>query len=248
MTMDRSKPKARYNYYEILNVGKDATRKEIVDAYQKAKSTYEKDSMALYSLYSDDESENMMNLIEEAYQVLINPQRRNLYNREYNISSTRSVVNIVFDKPGEIKRTFIETPDFKQASKTGKTESKDDSKINKVAFKAYASTVAKENTLETPEYNIDEEMEEQIRKEHFFSGDFFARVRIYKNMSFAYVSNKIKVAGYHIEAIEREDFKGLPVRVYARGFLRSYARLLGLDQESAVNAYMERYDRFFSGS
>jgi curved DNA-binding protein CbpA len=246
--MDKTKPKARHNYYEILNVGKDATRKEIVEAYQKAKSTYEKNSMALYSLYSDDDSENMMNLIEEAYQVLINPQRRNLYNREYSISTTRSVVNIVFDKPGEIKRTFVETPDFKNVnSKDVKTESKANTKINKVAFKAYASTLSKEEKFENPEYNIDEEMEEQIKKEHFFSGDFFARVRIYKNMSFSYVSNKLKLAVYHIEAIEREDFKALPVRVYTRGFISSYAKLLGLNQDLAVSAYMERYDKFSLG-
>ena len=244
--MDKTKPKARHNYYDILNVSKDATRKQIVEAYQKAKSTYEKNSMALYSLYSDDESEHMVNFIEEAYQVLINPQRRNMYNREYNISSTRSVVNMVFDKPGELKRTFVEIPDFKQASKSGKTESRDDAKINKVAFKAYASVSGNDSVLETPEYNLDEEMEEQIRHELFFAGDFFARVRIYKNMSFSYVSNKIKVAVYHIEAIEREDFKTLPVRVYTRGFVSSYARILGLDHDQAVKAYMERYDKFSS--
>ncbi|HOW17227.1 MAG TPA: DnaJ domain-containing protein, partial [bacterium] len=73
-------PKSSINYYEILEISENATRKEIVEAYQRAKAVYSKDSMALYSLYSDEESNNMVNLIEEAYQVLINPQRRELYN------------------------------------------------------------------------------------------------------------------------------------------------------------------------
>lgn len=226
------------NYYEILEVSENATRKEIVDAYQRAKSVYSKDSMALYSLYSDEDSSDMINLIEEAYQVLINPQRRELYNREHNINSHRSVVNIIFDKPGELGRSFVETPSF------GDPDSNyEDPKINKAAFKAYVSVSKQEASKKAPEYKPDEKMETRIRSEEDFNGHFFTEVRKYKNMNLGYLSSVTKVAVYHLEALEREDPNALPARVYVRGFVKSYARSLGLDVEKAVTAYMKRYDQ-----
>ncbi|MEI6093111.1 MAG: helix-turn-helix domain-containing protein [bacterium] len=236
-----NKVKANANYYEILDIREDSTRKEIVEAYQKAKSVYNKDSMALYSLYSDDESSNMINLIEEAYQVLINPQRRDFYNKEHNISSNRSIVNIIFDKPGEMKRTFVETPNFKRS---GADEDADENiKINKTAFKAYATITKNDADSNVPDYKVSEEMEKKISIAQDFKGEFFAEVRKYKNLSYVYVSNKLKVAVYHIEAIEREDFSALPARVYTRGFLKSYAKLLGFDVDKVVDAYMARFDK-----
>ena len=239
--MVENKSKSKHNYYEILDIREDATRKEIIEAYQRAKAVYNKDSMALYSLYSDDESSSMANLIEEAYQVLINPQRREFYNKEHNISSNRSVVNIIFDKPGEMRRTFIETPNFKKTNEH--EEESSTMKINKSAFKAYASITKQDVDSSPPEYKMNDDMEKRISTEKDFKGEFFAEIRKYKNMSYAFVSNKLKVAVYHIEAIEREDYPALPARVYVRGFLRGYAKLLGLDIESSTESYMNRFDK-----
>lgn len=38
----------------------------------------------------------------------------------------------------------------------------------------------------------------------------------------------------YLEALEDDDFEALPAPVYARGFMRSYARYLGLDPEAAA--------------
>lgn len=233
-----SKNIANTNYYEILEIGENATRKEIVEAYQRAKAIYSKDSMALYSLYSDEDSSNMVNLIEEAYQVLINPQRRELYNREHNINSHRSVVNIIFDKPGELGRSFVETPNFND-----KQPGYEDPKINKVAFKAYVSVSKQEAGSKLPDYKKEDSFESKIRAEEDFSGRFLSEIRKYKNMNLSYLSNLTKVAVYHLEALEREDYKVLPARVYVRGFVKSYAQALGLDWEKAVSAYIQRYDK-----
>ncbi|MFH1223742.1 MAG: helix-turn-helix domain-containing protein [Pseudomonadota bacterium] len=228
------------NYYQVLDIKENATRREIVEAYQKAKAIYSKDSMALYSLYSGDDSSNMLNLIEEAYQVLINPQRRDLYNKEHNISSNRAIVNIYFDKPGEMKRAFVETPNFR---KPEDTHDSDHPEINKPAFKAYVSISKQEITSETPEYKANDIMDERIKTETEFNGNFFAEVRKYRNMSLGYVSNRTKIPIYHIEALERDDYKLLPAKVYAAGFVTAYSKLLGFNVEKACKSYMERYDK-----
>ena len=233
--------KSKLNYYEILDIKENSTRKEIVEAYQKAKGIYGKDSMAVYSLYSTEDSDDMLNLIEEAYQVLINPQRREMYNKEHNINSHRSVVNIFFDKPGEIKRAFVETPNFKKMPEDDFLD--DTPEINREAFKAYISISKQDMTPSLPEYKTNEDMEARIKAEEIFSGEFFAEVRAYKNMSLGYVSNKTKVPIYHIEALEREDYASLPARVYTFGFIKTYSRLLGFDAEKASRVYIERYDK-----
>jgi Helix-turn-helix domain/DnaJ domain len=235
------KKNKKIGYYEILDLSENATRKEIVEAYQKAKGIYGKDSMAVYSLYSNEDSTDMLNLIDEAYQVLINPQRRELYNKEHNINSHRSVVNIFFDKPGEIKRAFVETPNFKRMPENDLSEAAPE--INKEAFKAYVSISKQDMTPTLPDYKTSEEMETKIKAEINFNGEFFAEVRAYRNMSLGYVSNKTKVPIYHIEAVERENYAVLPARVYTLGFLKTYAKLLGFDQEKAPKAYIERYDK-----
>jgi len=233
-----SKDKVGINYYEILEVRENATRKEIVVAYQRAKSIYSKNSMALYSLYSDEDSNSMVNLIEEAYQVLINPQRRELYNREHDISSHRSVVNIILDKPGEIGRSFIETPSFSDTQ-----NGYENPKINKVAFKAYVSVSKQDLGSKNPDYKEDESFEARIRAEYEFSGKFLMETRKYRNINLDYLSSITKIATYHLEAIEREDYKSLPARVYIRGFIKSYAQALGMDWEKVVTAYIQRYDK-----
>jgi len=47
--------------------------------------------------------------------------------------------------------------------------------------------------------------------------------------------------GKYIAALEGDDFDALPGRTYARAFLRSYADALGLDADSFVAEFDERY-------
>src|SRR5258708_17854457 len=48
-------------------------------------------------------------------------------------------------------------------------------------------------------------------------------------------ATKIKAAS--LEALEAEDFASIPGAVYARGFIRTYARYLGLDAEPLIADY-----------
>ena len=48
------------------------------------------------------------------------------------------------------------------------------------------------------------------------------------------VEQDTRIGRSYIEAIERDQFDVLPAPVYARGFVRSYARYLGLDEDEAL--------------
>ncbi|MFQ5580169.1 MAG: helix-turn-helix domain-containing protein [Nitrospiria bacterium] len=68
------------NYYELLEVSYNATWGEIKKAYRLAKQTYSQDSIAPYSLFDANEREMILNRIEEAYETLIDGEKRKQYN------------------------------------------------------------------------------------------------------------------------------------------------------------------------
>ncbi len=73
-------------------------------------------------------------------------------------------------------------------------------------------------------------------------GDFgnkFRKARESKELSFDDVSNVIKITPRMLRAIEEENFDQLPGGVFNKGFIRSYAKHLGLDPEEMVNEYLE---------
>ena len=70
-------------YYEILEVNPNATVKEIQRAYEQAKETYHPDSLAIYSLFSEEEVSGIQGAIEEAYRVLIDEALRKVYDQSH---------------------------------------------------------------------------------------------------------------------------------------------------------------------
>jgi flagellar biosynthesis protein FlhG len=68
-------------YYEILEISPTATVKEIQRAYEHAKETFHTDSVAVYSLFSEEEVKEIEEAVEEAYRVLIDETLRRDYNQ-----------------------------------------------------------------------------------------------------------------------------------------------------------------------
>lgn len=58
------------------------------------------------------------------------------------------------------------------------------------------------------------------------------------------VSQKTKVGLNYLEAIEGDDFAGLPAPVYVRGFVTEFAKFLQLDSAHVSRTYVKRYRRY----
>ena len=72
---------------------------------------------------------------------------------------------------------------------------------------------------------------------HF--GDKFRKARESKELSLDDVSNVTKISARMLQAIEEEHFDQLPGGVFNKGFIRAYAKHLGLNSEEAVNDYLQ---------
>ena len=55
------------------------------------------------------------------------------------------------------------------------------------------------------------------------------------------IAEKSKIRPSHLQALEEERFADLPAAVFVRGFLREYARSLGLPAGDITRLYMKRY-------
>jgi curved DNA-binding protein CbpA len=72
------------------------------------------------------------------------------------------------------------------------------------------------------------------------SGPDLQRLREERGLSLRHMADVSKIGTRFLEHIEGDRFSQLPPPVYLRGFLREYARILGLDRRAVAEAYMKR--------
>jgi cytoskeleton protein RodZ len=72
-------------------------------------------------------------------------------------------------------------------------------------------------------------------------GEELERARLERGLSLHDVEDATKIRVKYLAALEGEDFDSLPGRVYVIGFLRTYGKFLGLDDEMLVSQYKEKY-------
>lgn len=75
------------NYYEILNVPRDASREEIESAYRGAAEAYAEGALAAYSLYLPSERKGLLESLTKVYETLSDPAKR----REYDEALEKAV-------------------------------------------------------------------------------------------------------------------------------------------------------------
>jgi len=68
-------------------------------------------------------------------------------------------------------------------------------------------------------------------------GEFFREAREAQGLTFAQVVASTKIQESYIQALEKEHFHVLPEKVFTKGFVRTYARILGIDEEEALRRF-----------
>ncbi|MEO9169746.1 MAG: RodZ domain-containing protein [Candidatus Aquilonibacter sp.] len=68
-------------------------------------------------------------------------------------------------------------------------------------------------------------------------GERFRAAREARGLSLSDVAEQIRIRSVYLGAIEEENWSAIGAPVYSRGFLRTYARFLGLDPEEVVGEF-----------
>jgi cytoskeleton protein RodZ len=69
-------------------------------------------------------------------------------------------------------------------------------------------------------------------------GEQLERERVKRGIKLEQISERTKISTRMLRALETEEFEKLPGGVFNRGFVRSYARYLGINEEQAVADYV----------
>jgi len=70
-------------------------------------------------------------------------------------------------------------------------------------------------------------------------GSQLRKARERKGLEQAKVAAQLHLSQSMIQALEWDDYEKLPAAVFVQGYLRNYARLLGVDEEAVISAYQE---------
>lgn len=202
------------NYYEVLEVGTNATQHDIVVAYEKAKRTYSAANPALFNVFTEQEAEALRSLIDEAFSVLGNQTYRNIYEKRVQ-AKTYKDHELSFDAIQKESHNL-----YTQRLSTPATE----------PIKAVDEA-----------YSINSEFETEIEQQSDWNGAFLQKVREYKKVSLDALQEKTKVNTWYLKALENMDPANLPAPVFVRGYVVQMAKSLGLNDKTVVDSYMKLY-------
>src|SRR5215212_9875136 len=68
-------------------------------------------------------------------------------------------------------------------------------------------------------------------------GEELRKEREIRGISLKEIADATKISKRFLDALERNDHRTLPAPVFTRGFVREYARYVGLSSEDMVNRY-----------
>ncbi len=205
------------NYYTLPGISPEATFEEVRSAYDQAMSIYSADSIATYSLLTREEREQMLSRLVDAYKTLTNSQLR----KEYN--------SFLVEK-GELSPQEIGLSSLKD-SDTAKGKLKDVSVESLVQREERT-----ENENQPSGDNLD--LPDNLTS---VTGRDIKMLRIAGDISLEEIYRKTNIPKKTVEDIEEENFENLPALVYLKGFLKTYAKVLNINEDQMVDGYIERF-------
>ena len=213
------------SYYELLEVSPTATAQEIHKAYERIRRVYEPNSIALYSLFTPEESAAISQRIEEAYRTLVYEEQRKKYD-----AMLRGHDDLPDLPPPPPLKMRYQPPAAAQPMLALPSENHYLGATESSATQAALPKSAPSAAAPVSQFIAE------------FTGPAIRMLREQKGLTLRQIADSTKVGTRYLECIEEETFQKLPARAYIRGFLMLYARALGCEPERMAGDYLKRYD------
>ena len=250
------------DHYSLLEVNRFAPKSEIVKAYHRLKAAFDPDSLATYSLFSADEARQIASRVDEAFRVLIDERKKEVYDRWLEARDRgEDVSEPVFTRDAasdlavatavatsgttEIKPFMPRKPLLRPVPPGGFTGEA----AAAVAKPAPVPIPAPAPPPPAPVANAAPQPDEEALKQLLASdrdrdGAFYRAAREARGLTLQAVAEKTKISSMYLRFIEENNYRDLPAAVYLRGFLVQMARFYKLEGADALaEAYMALADR-----
>jgi DnaJ-class molecular chaperone len=200
------------SYYEILEIPVGASSYEIREAYKEALSIYNEDSLTTYSLFTDDERDQIREKVEEAFLTLIDEVKRADYDRVLLDSGSVDEQILHGERRGKPPQLFSH---------------------NKVTYSNAVSNIVRRKIEEKDVENMASEILSQER----ISGSDLKRLREAIGIKQEEVFEITRITISVLDAIENDQFESLPPVIYLKNFLKQCAEIFQVDSERIVEGY-----------
>src|SRR6476659_9462975 len=70
-------------------------------------------------------------------------------------------------------------------------------------------------------------------------GEKLRQAREARGISISEVAEQTRISPQYIESIENDDYRGLPGGIFNKGFVRSFAKYVGVDEQEALMDYSQ---------
>ncbi len=77
-------------------------------------------------------------------------------------------------------------------------------------------------------------------------GEYFKKARQAKGFTLEEAASRTRILPQYLKAVEENNYARLPDEVFAKGFVRSYSRVLGLEEEEIVRMFDESAGVFYA--
>ena len=201
------------NYYELLRISYGASSFEIRQAYKQVLDIYEENSLATYSLFTEDERKLILSNIENAFLTLMDDEKRKDYDNNL-VSKGEAPDKILTERQ---KKGAIPIFLTSKARTTTNNLARIKKKIQEKEAGDLATTMLKR---------------EQI------SGKDLKNLREALGIELEEIFQVTKISPTALAAIESDDVGNLPPKIYLISFLKSYAEALQLDPKQVVEGYI----------
>jgi DnaJ-class molecular chaperone len=202
------------NYYEMLKVPADASLLEIRRAYNDSLSLYGNDSLATYSLFTENARKDILKTLETAFRTLTDPSKRTAYNQVLIDKGALDPASLTRGKPKK------PVPLFESTGITNKANLK-----RKISIKIDGTSIS--------------QLARDIAAAEEISGRDLKKLREKIGVSLEEIYDATRISISTIKAIETNDFKNLPSAIYLKNFLRAYASLVNLDPQMVIKGYLK---------
>jgi len=202
-------------FYDILKIDRRATIAEIVAAYHHARNAFSRDSVATYSLFTNEETQSILARLDEAYQTLSNLEKKAEYDRSLDRLAQE-------DAPPPPPEPPPAPPPEPPPAPSGIPLT--DGEVRPLALAHVAASAAA-----LPDYPA-------------LNGAALKEIRERRGMSPQDVTRITRIPMKFLLAIEGDHAPGLPARVYLQGFVKNLATLYRLDPKTSVEAYLKTVD------
>jgi cytoskeleton protein RodZ len=99
-------------------------------------------------------------------------------------------------------------------------------------------TTEKTNDIEEISVAVNEDTnEKEVTKSEITPGTILRKAREENNLSIGHVADRLCLDVRVIEGLENDNYEKLPSTIFIRGYLRSYAKLLEIPEESIIDGF-----------